>query len=691
MKRFITLFLVFLLCFNIIFENTLILSNAENIQEFILKDDIPDDTKSDALQETADDIISPSPDNAPNDTESDISQETIDGTNQSLLNNDNSSQNTLEDEIQPDPKENPKHIMGGNSSRYNIPSIKSVKHPETKVNSSAIGSGSVNTDTLNVRSGPSTSNTKVGSLNNGDYLEIYGRSNNWYKIIYNNKFAYVSSNYINLNVIEKGIDVSKWNGSIDWNKVKSSGIDYVMIRAGYGSSTVDPNFKSYIEGASAAGLKIGVYWFSYATSVDKARIEAEKCLQTIEPYKNKISYPVYYDYEYDSVEYATKQNITITKDLASQMANTFISIIKSSGYDTGLYTNQDFSNQYFSTELLYSNNLWIASYSSECKFNKPYMMWQYTDKGSVNGINGYVDMNYTYLKSMKYDHTGNVPPSDDGDLDTTTPNSINYKTHIEDYGWQNWTSNGNTSGTTGLNKQVEAIQIKLNNAPSGARVLYQTHVEDYGWLNWQSDGHPSGTTGESKQVEAIKVKLENMNGYSIQYRVHIQDYGWQDWKSDGEIAGTVGESKQIEAIEVKLVKLKQVGLEYRSHIEDYDWIGWSSNGQTNGTTGLNKQIESIQLKLTDAPSHANILYETHVQDYGWIGWSSNGNPSGTTGQSKQVEAIRIKLENMDEYSILYRVHVQDYGWQNWKCNGEIAGTVGESKQIEAIEVKILKK
>ena len=645
MKKIITLFLIFLLYFSAIFENDLILSSADVKQESTLNDDTQYNT---------------------------------------LQNN----------EVQPDPKENPSYIMGGDSLEYNssLPTILTCE--QTKLNSNAIGSGTINTDTLNVRSGPSTSYNKVGSLSNGDYIEIYERSNNWYKIIYNNQFAYISCNYVNLNILEKGIDVSKWNGSINWNKVKSSGIDYVIIRAGYGTSTVDPNFKSNIEGASAAGLKIGVYWFSYATSVDKVKIEAEKCLETINPYKNNISYPVYFDYEYDSVDYASEKDITITKDLASEMANTFINTIKLSGYDTGLYTNQDFSNKYFNTELLYSNNLWIAQYNSQCTFNKPYMMWQYTDKGSVDGINGYVDMNYTYLKSINNNYINSVPPNnnnDDDDSHITTENSVIYKTHVENYGWQNWKSNGKTSGTTNQNKQLEAIELKLVNTSSDAKIIYQTHIQDYGWQNWKCNGETSGTTGQSKQLEAIKIKLENMDGYSIKYRVHIQDYGWQDWKSNGEIAGTEGQHRQIEAIEVKIVKLDTINLEYQTHVQDYGWLNWSVNGQTNGTINQSKRIEAIQLKLTDAPSNAKVVYQTHVQDYGWLDWKSNGETSGTTSQSKQVEAIRIKLENMDGYTVKYRVHVQDSGWLDWKSNGEIAGTEGQHKRVEAIEVKLIKR
>ena len=121
-------------------------------------------------------------------------------------------------------------------------------------------------------------------------------------------------------------------------------MDYVIIRAGYGTSTVEPQFKNYIEGAKKAGLKIGVYWFSYATSVEKAKQEAQACLQTLSPYKSSINYPVFFDFEYASVDYARKNGINITKNLASQMANAFLSAVKSQGYTTGLYTNRDFSN-----------------------------------------------------------------------------------------------------------------------------------------------------------------------------------------------------------------------------------------------------------------------------------------------------------------------------------------------------------
>ncbi|WP_297133955.1 GH25 family lysozyme [Terrisporobacter sp.] len=307
-------------------------------------------------------------------------------------------------EGEPDPGENKGYSMGGSPSgkipNYNM-------NARVAMNDDLIGMGTVKASTLDVRQKPSTSSNKLGSLKNGETIEIISRAKDWYKINYNGKLGYVSSADINLIPFEKGIDVSKWNGKIDWNKVKADGIDYVIIRAGYGISDVDPMFYENMKGATNAGLKVGVYWFSYAYSPERAKLEAQKCLDVISPYKNNISYPVFFDYEYDSVDYVKeKYEITVTKELGSQIANSFMSTIEYNGYETGLYTNYDFSSRYFSDEVLCDNNLWIAQYRSECTFEKPYIIWQYTENGKVNGINSDVDLNYSTLKFNKYNGEG---------------------------------------------------------------------------------------------------------------------------------------------------------------------------------------------------------------------------------------------------------------------------------------------
>ena len=157
----------------------------------------------------------------------------------------------------------------------------------------------------------------------------------------------------------KGIDVSKWNGRIDWKKVKKAGIDFCIIRTGY-SKTVDYKFKYNIEEAIENGLQIGVYHFSYATTNAKAKEEAEFCLKLIKPYRKYITLGVWFDYEYDSVSYSRRYGVYPTKKSVTSLAETFCSTVEKNGYSTGIYTNLDFSSNYFTKEVLNKYPTWIA-------------------------------------------------------------------------------------------------------------------------------------------------------------------------------------------------------------------------------------------------------------------------------------------------------------------------------------------
>lgn len=203
----------------------------------------------------------------------------------------------------------------------------------------------------------------------------------------------------------KGIDVSKHNGYIDWEKVKKDGIKFVIIRAGYGSSTVDERFEEYIEGAIKQNIDVGIYWFSYAVNEEKARREAIKCMEVIKPYKDKIVYPVFYDFEYASVNYAKKQGVSINKTKATSFAFAFLKEIEKGGYIPGLYTNIDFSNNYFFKSVQREYDLWIAQYNSRCTYNGSHVMWQYSESGRVSGISGSVDLDYCYKKYKVKDNT----------------------------------------------------------------------------------------------------------------------------------------------------------------------------------------------------------------------------------------------------------------------------------------------
>ena len=190
----------------------------------------------------------------------------------------------------------------------------------------------------------------------------------------------------------KGIDVSVHQGKIDWNKVKKAGIKFVIIRAGYGQNNIDASFKENIKGALAAGLKVGVYWFSYAYTTGMARKEAQYCIDAVKGYK--ISLPVFFDWEYDSEQYAKKNGAKCTKDLITSMSVAFCNEIKKAGYIAGYYENPDYIANHIYQDKLKGFDFWLAYYTA--KKSIACDIWQYSDKGKIDGIAGAVDMNYCY-------------------------------------------------------------------------------------------------------------------------------------------------------------------------------------------------------------------------------------------------------------------------------------------------------
>lgn len=192
-----------------------------------------------------------------------------------------------------------------------------------------------------------------------------------------------------------GIDVSKWNGSIDWQAVKNSGVSYVIIRCGYrgssaGSLIEDPKFKANIRGATEAGLKVGVYFFSQAIDEVEAVEEASMVLSLIKDYK--ISYPVYLD-----VEASGGRADGISKSTRTAVIRAFCETIQNSGYTAGVYANKSWLTTKIDTGQLSRYKIWLAQYASKPTYNGRYDMWQYTSTGKINGISGNVDMNLSYL------------------------------------------------------------------------------------------------------------------------------------------------------------------------------------------------------------------------------------------------------------------------------------------------------
>lgn len=191
------------------------------------------------------------------------------------------------------------------------------------------------------------------------------------------------------------IDVSKWQKDIDWKLVKESGIDYAMIRLGTQKavdkeSVLDTYFEKNIKEAQEVGMKVGVYYFSYANDVNDAKIQAEWVVEQLKDYK--IDLPVSFDWE--CWKYLNSFEINLHE--LNEMAKTFLNILKDNGYDVVNYGSKNYLEKIWNLD---EYDVWLAHYIDKTTYEGNYIMWQFTDKGIVPGINSSVDLDFYYEKN----------------------------------------------------------------------------------------------------------------------------------------------------------------------------------------------------------------------------------------------------------------------------------------------------
>lgn len=203
-----------------------------------------------------------------------------------------------------------------------------------------------------------------------------------------------------------GIDVSRYQGAIDWETVKNSGVQFAMLRAGYGNNNIDPTFRTNAAACNRLGIPCGAYWFSYAWSIPMARQEAIYCIEAVRPYQ--ITYPISFDLEYDTVRYAAQNGVTISRQLATDMTRAFCDEVQAQGYRPMFYTNRDYSLNMFYMDQLKDYAIWYALYRDKLD-RDDVSMWQFTESGTVPGIDGNVDLNYSFIDFSG----GAVPPTGD--------------------------------------------------------------------------------------------------------------------------------------------------------------------------------------------------------------------------------------------------------------------------------------
>lgn len=232
-------------------------------------------------------------------------------------------------------------------------------------------------------------------LENNDPYGIMTMSALWGadSLTHQNRFSGVSKVY--------GIDVSYYQGNIDWKKVKNNGVEFVIIRVGYrgygsaGTLVEDPKFKTYLDGATKAGLKVGVYFYTQAITTAEAKAEAKFVLDRIKGYS--LQMPVYYDIE--SVDYDTGRldSAGLSKAQKTALCTAFCDTIIKSGYSAGVYANYTWLNYYIDGAGLGKKYpIWLAHYTSNTNYDQRMDMWQYSGSGTVSGISAYTDVNVWY-------------------------------------------------------------------------------------------------------------------------------------------------------------------------------------------------------------------------------------------------------------------------------------------------------
>ena len=187
----------------------------------------------------------------------------------------------------------------------------------------------------------------------------------------------------------KGIDVSVHNGNIDWNKVKSAGIEFAILRAGFGrlEKQKDEKFEQNYAGAKAAGIPVGAYWYSYAMTPEEAELEADVFLKVIKG--KQFEMPVYFDLE-------EKKQFDLGKEKVSAIMRAFLEKVEKSGYFTGLYGSASSLTTHTADDIKSHYTIWLAHWVNQTNYSGAYAVWQYSEKGHVDGINGNVDLDICY-------------------------------------------------------------------------------------------------------------------------------------------------------------------------------------------------------------------------------------------------------------------------------------------------------
>lgn len=439
---------------------------------------------------------------------------------------------------------------------------------------------------------------------------------------------YTSSTYTHAEVFQNmkvyhGIDVSYHNGNINWDNVAADGVEYAFIRAGYrgygnGSLQQDSKFTTYAPAAIAAGIPVGVYYFTEAVNETEAIEEAEDCIRMIQENNIDVTLPIALDYEYQYN--AAGQNASRKKNLSVTAATTnciaFCKTIADAGYTPIIYANSNDLVKLIDGAILAENyGIWLANYTTKTKYTGSYQIWQYSSKGSVDGISGNVDCNFWYTENELSINT-NPKNKVTKNISNATVASIPAQTYT---GKALTPALSITYGSKTLKLNKDYTLAYKNNINPGKATVTITGMGTYtDTLSKSFKISPAAVTNLSATTTSSKVTLEwngktAYTGYEI-YRKKTYDGTYTKVK-------TITNAKETKWVNKNLTKEREYFYKVRAYAKVNDTMyygpftslsaaaisGTKAALNTKGCTILKKPSAKAKV-LVSAPYNATIRY-----------------------------------------------------------------------------------
>lgn len=471
-------------------------------------------------------------------------------------------------------------------------------------------------------------------LENNDPYGIMTMSALWGadSLTHQNRFSGVSKVY--------GIDVSYYQGNIDWKKVKNSGVEFVIIRVGYrgygsaGTLVEDPKFKTYLDGATKAGLKVGVYFYTQAITTAEAKTEAKFVLDRIKGYS--LQMPVYYDIE--SVDYDTGRldSAGLSKAQKTALCTAFCDTIIKSGYSAGVYANYTWLNYYIDGAGLGKKYpIWLAHYTSNTNYDQRMDMWQYSGSGTVSGISAYTDVNVWYSGKLPLYVSDLISVTN-----TSTSNKFAWNGAPDATGYEVY--QGTSPSDPNKKKIGDTKNTYFTNSNKSTGTMYKYMVRAY------SDASGKRVYGDYSEVFTTCTLPANISKISASARGTSVTISWDkvskatDYIVEHYVNGAWKQVGTTSSLSYKVNGITQNGVNKFRVKARRNYSGVNYNG---GYTYVNAEVTDIPSTVTGIRSTSNTSTSNTItwnaskkaegyEIYQWIGTNDSYKLIGTTTSTK---------------------------------------------------------